>query len=171
VSDPEVQVATILAQTVTAIMATAALIVSIISLRLQRPRLKISASPNTFMDRNFNAGEVVYMINVANKCPAPVTVTQLYLWPRIWLRRGWKFALPDVRGDRALPCRLDREDGAHWWVEYEALREVLRQSGLKGKVRIKIEAIDATGDSHTTRTSIVLNAPRWRRAWQRARGR
>ncbi len=170
VNDCAVPAATILAQTVTAIVATAALIVSIISLVLQRrdrrPRLKITGSLSTFMDHNFNAGEHVYMLNVANKGATPVTVTQLY----IWYSRSWKFAFPEIRGDRPLPCKLDPEDGARWWVGYEALREALRRSGLKGKVRIKIEATDATGGSHATRTRIVLNSPWWLRGWRRLFG-
>ncbi len=166
VSGCTVPAATVLAQTVTAIVATAALIVSVLSLYLQRrdkrPRLKITGSLSTFTDGDFNPGEHVYMLGVANRGSIPVTVTQLY----IWYSRSWKFVFPEIRGTRPLPCRLDPGDGSSWWVGYEALREALRRSGLKGKVTIKIEATDATGGCHATRARIVLNAPWWHRRWR-----
>lgn len=158
--------ATILAQTVTAIMATAALIVSIISLYLQRrdkrPQLRVTGSVSTLVDAELKPVEYVYMLSVANRGQMPTTVTQVYLWDK----PDWKIVFPAVRGQMTLPCKLEPGEGTSWWVNYEELREALRQMGHEGKIRVKLEATDATGGSHTKRENIILNAPWWRRIFR-----
>jgi hypothetical protein len=52
-------------------------------------------------------------------------------------------------------------------VNYEGLRETLRRDGHRGKVRVKLEATDASGSSHFARTHIILNAPWWRKVFRR----
>jgi hypothetical protein len=150
-------------QAITAVVAVAALGVSIYGLYLQRrdknPQLRVEGSLSSFMDRNMNVMEYVYMITVANQSTAPVTVTQIYIWDR----PDWKLVVLDWRGDTPLPCELEPWKSSRWWSNYEELRETLRSNGHRGTVRVKLEAKDASGGSHTTRTKIILNAPWWRR--------
>ena len=68
-----------------------------------------------------------------------------------------------LRGDQPLPCELGPWQSARWWVNYEGFRETLRRNGHRGKLRVKLEAMDASGRSHFARTQIILNAPWWRR--------
>lgn len=150
-------------QAITATVAVAALVVSIIALYLQRrdkkPQLEISGSLSTLLDADLQPLEHVYMIKVANRSAAPVIVTQLYIWDK----PNWKNTVLGWRGDKPLPCKLEPWGGASWWANYEGLRERLREQGHRGKLKIKLEATDATGGSHFKRTTIVLNAPWWRR--------
>ena len=147
-----------LAQGMTGLIALAALGVSLYNLHLQRrdkrPQLKITGSLSTLMEANLKPAEDVYMINVANTGQMPTAVTQVYLWDK----PDRKIAFPNISGEKPLPCKLDPGDGANWWVGYEALREALRRSGHRGTVRVKLEATDQTGRSHTTRTKIKVNA-------------
>jgi hypothetical protein len=166
VSDTLVWVAG-LTQAITGVVAVAALGVSIYGLYLQRrdksPRLQVRGSLSSLMDHNMNVMEYVFMITVANKSTAPVTVTQIYIWDR----PNWKLVVQDWRGDRTLPCELEPWQSASWWSNYEGLRETLRSNGHRGKVRVKLEATDASGGSHAARTKIILNAPWWRRIFGR----
>jgi hypothetical protein len=152
-------------QAVTAVVAVVALVVSTISLYLQRrdkrPLLKIRGSIATLYGSDNEPVENVYWFDVANIGQIPATVTQIYVWDK----PDWKWAFQDLRGQSAFPCKLEPGEGAGWWVNYEVLREVLRRNGHRGKVRVKLEARDATGGSHTERTKITLNAPWWRRVF------
>jgi hypothetical protein len=150
-------------QAITAMVAVAALVVSIIALYLQRrdrlPKLEISGSLSTHLGADLMPHEHVYTIKVANHSAVPVTVAQLYIWDK----PNWKMTVLGWRGDKPLPCKLEPWDGASWWANYEGLRERLREQGHRGKLKIKLGATDASGGSHFKRTTIVLNAPWWRR--------
>jgi len=162
VSDTLIWVAGI-TQAITAVVAVAALGVSIYGLYLQRrdksPRLQVRGSLSSLMDHDMSVVEYVYMITVANQSTDPVTVTQLYIWDK----PDWKQVVLNLRGERPLPCELGSWQSASWWVNYEGLRETLRRNGHRGKLRVKLEATDASGGSHFARTQIILNAPWWRR--------
>ena len=155
-------------QAITAIVAVAALAVSIISIRRQQrdrsPQLKVRGSLTTLMDSNFEVVEYVYMITVANHSTTPVKVTGLYVWDT----PQWKMVFPNIRGeqDKQLPCKLEPWESASWWVNYESLREALRRQGHQGKHRIKLEAVDGTGRSHFKRTAILLNTSWWRKTFR-----
>jgi len=107
------------------------------------------------MDHDMNPIEHVYMITVANQSTNPVAVTQLYIWDTT----DWKSVVLNLRGDKPLPCELGPWQSARWWVNYEGFRETLHRNGHRGKLRVKLEATDASGRSHFARTQIILNAP------------
>jgi hypothetical protein len=104
-------------QAITAVVAVGALAVSIYSLYLQRrdksPQLRVRGSIGDLMDPDFNPVEHVYMITVVNHSTAPLTVTQLYKL-YIWHRPDQKLAVPNMTGEKPLPCKLDPWEGRSW---------------------------------------------------------
>jgi hypothetical protein len=132
--------------------ATVAVYQVVLGRRAARPRLTIKGRPCFLPGARPDPGYPFYCFAVTNPGERAVTLDNI----QIGVRDGQSIAYPRIEGDRPLPCRIEPQEAAQYWIEFGPLQDRLEQLGYSGEAEVTIRAHDALGGVYETPTRINL---------------
>lgn len=135
---------------VAVLSAVGGLIYKQLDRRDKRPYLEVETALGKL---TFTSDELMMFFNVINVGQAPVTISAIYLD----LPDDQRLLFPYLRGERALPCRLEPGEKCHFWHGYRQARDSLRGEGYSGSLPVTVVIEDALGNRYTKETNFRVS--------------